>query len=387
MTDKFEDNLTLAIKNLLDTAPLYGSVIMQLNRQYDSNQKVPLALYWQDHAWQLRLNPDLIRNDFPSADNFAQALAHEALHLIWQHPIRYAESKADPRAIQFGTDVTVNQYLIPALGPLPDAVTLATILADYKKLLAENQDSAYYVQAFEDLLAENPKMRDPKIDNSKSWESAAGAMVEAQAALKNILQQAQEDARRAGRGQVPAQVMRALQAALVAHNNWRRILSQALSNQPVLPKSSRARFNRRQPYRLDLPGQLAQQEKEVWIFVDQSASIPNDAVARFLAWCQQIQGQIQGRLHFYAFDSAVSPIQNLKIWRRQAAGGTNFQAIFDELKNQHAQLSGTVAIIFTDGQGEKQINNFGYQRVYWVLTGDQGLSLKQPFGRQLKMED
>ncbi|WEV54820.1 VWA-like domain-containing protein [Leuconostocaceae bacterium ESL0723] len=376
--------LVASLKNLLDVAPLYGSVIMQLPRLVDSHQPAPLGLRWQGHHWYLVLNPQKIQENFTKPDELAQGLAHEALHLIWQHPIRYADSQASKTAVQKGTDVAVNQYLPTALGSLPDAYDLGRVFQEYQKLLKPGLDSAEYIAALKDLVTTSETKSGQPVDSHEGWEDSQGQGVEAGTALDNILRQAKEDVQRTGRGNVPGRVWHHLQEVLAPKQNWRAILKMALAQQPKKMGPTQNRFNRRQPYRMDLPGQRQQNQARLAVFLDNSASVSDHDLGLFTAWLGQISRTMPVDLQVFSFDSEAQPLKHWQNWQRQGGGGTVFQSIFDTLADQHFPKQTTV-VIFTDGQGEDAVDSHGYHRVYWVLPPKGELSLSDPAGRVLKM--
>ena len=383
-TDKL---LIIAIKTLLDVAPLYGSIIIHLPRQVTSELAVAFALGWNGQHWVLNYNPKYF-DQYQTPDQMAQALAHQALHLIWQHPIRYCRASQSQTAIDWGTDIAVNQYLPNSLGELPGAITLQTVFENFKQMLPARADSQAYIQVLNDLLDNDDSQSDAKHgDSHQGWQEAGGQLAQAQTNLTNIMQQAQEDAKRAGRGEVPSDVLMQVQSLRPVRRSWRRMLSLALSQAPLSLKDTHARFNRRQPYRMDLPGRISRQSAQLWIFIDNSASVSSLEVASFLAYAQQIQKQLDGQIHFCRFDARVQPIDNIKNWQRQVGGGTAFQAIFDWLLAQHCQPKETVSVIFTDGAGEKQLDSYHFNRVYWVITAGGKLSINPVIGKVIQMED
>nr|WP_257229677.1 hypothetical protein [Leuconostoc sp. DB-1] len=146
------DNLIIdGIKTLLDVSPLYGNIVMNLVREVNPQAANPLALKWQGHNWYLLVNPNLLTARFTSHNQVAAALAHEALHVIWQHPTRYAKEREHNQMVDIGTDLAVNQYLPRDLGELPGAISFQTINELYHINLPHNQDSSTYISLLSEV--------------------------------------------------------------------------------------------------------------------------------------------------------------------------------------------------------------------------------------------
>lgn len=97
-----------AIISILQKQRLFGEVLLQLPRENDLQLPAMMGLRWEDNRLVLVINPEKlahVRND-----ELQSLLEHEALHLIWMHPLRYA-SYPHQDLVQIATDVAVNQYL------------------------------------------------------------------------------------------------------------------------------------------------------------------------------------------------------------------------------------------------------------------------------------
>lgn len=112
MTNLNNNLIVDGIKTLLDVSPLYGNIVMNLARDDDEKALTALQLRWQAHRWFLIVNPTRFNRQFSNHNQVALALAHEALHIVWAHPTRYAfDRKQRRQLVNLGTDIAVNQYL------------------------------------------------------------------------------------------------------------------------------------------------------------------------------------------------------------------------------------------------------------------------------------
>ncbi len=371
--------LVNGVKILLDTAPLYGNIVMNLNRRADSTLKQPVGLLWQKHQWYLTFNAQLLEERLPKDDEIALLLAHVALHVIWQHPIRYQQRTAK-KLVKLGTDLAVNQYLPKDMGILPGAVTLQTIFNLTGKLLAAHQDSAQYIEWLAALTNQDALPDGDQNDNHDSWQSATGHIAEATTALNEVVRQAVEDTPQSGRGNIDSEIVRQIEKVQTRKRHWQAILKAKLSQIPHRKRESWTRFNRRQPYRMDLPGQVSAQSAKIVVFIDNSASISDQLAGAFLSQIQQIAQQFDTNIDYFMFDTQVHPIHHIHDWQRHAGGGTTFQSIFNLLSERRYKPSQTLVVILTDGEGEKATVNTKFKQVYWIMPTGAHLSLVDPVG-------
>lgn len=385
MTTKDEtDNLILGgIKTLLDVSPLYGNIVMNLTREMNLLAPHPLALKWQNHRWYLVINPARLTENFSTYNQIAAALAHEALHVIWEHPVRYAVTHQAKSIVDLGTDVAINQYLPKELGELPTAVTLQMLFDVYGEWFAPYQDSQTYIDLISRFEDDVPAHGD--VDGHGDWASVGDESDEAKSALEQVIRQANEDAQKSARGHLASAVIQQISAVVVPKKNWRQIFKTGVSQVPNQKQPSRARFNRRQAYRMDLFGEISTYENEILVFVDNSASISDKLVGKFLANVMQITQQFDAKVRVFSFDTAVEAIKNINHWQRRAGGGTAFQSIFDYLDKQKTPRETTTVIILTDGDGETSPIMSQYRRVYWILPEHQQLSLPNQIGKVLTL--
>ena len=384
---KIDELIQKATMKLLDESRFYGEVVLRLNRVYDDTVGGTMGLSWQAPFWELRINPILFEEVYHSVADVKGALTHQVLHMVWEHPIRYAdkiaENAAEAKMVGLATDLSVNQYI---RGGFPGAHTLAEVEEMIELDLPTYADSSTYYNLLHPLMDtidnEGASSQLPG-DDHKGWSTGAEAGEEAEAALRNVVADANHDALVAGRGNMAGEVERQIEQLLAPRRNWRGLLRKAMSNVPAGKQDSRARFNRRQPYRMELPGQVDATQTKIAVFIDNSASISDDTASRFIAEVAQMQKQLAAAVDFFAFDTEVHAID--KNWiadgRRRAGGGTRFATIFETLQSERYQPQSTVVVIFTDGDGEQELPANRYRRLVWVLPTDATLSVLQPVGQ------
>ncbi|MGX7051733.1 vWA domain-containing protein [Leuconostoc palmae] len=389
MTTFKKQLLINGIKTLLDVSPFYGFIIMNLNRLYDEEATNALQLKWQSFSWYLVVNPVLLEKQYGNNSNdVAVALAHEALHMFWQHPTRYAESNYKDQLIDMGTDIAVNQYLPINVKELPDFVTLQTISQIYNKVIPEKLDSESYIKIIADLENNDMSKNTPKSHaKHHSWQTAKGALGEAHAASEQLVKKAWKDSEFTARGtQVSAPIQKHIDQLMQPKKPWRSILKLGLSQMPNKKSDTHSRFNRRQPYRLELPGERYTNTSLLAIFMDNSASIGDERVAKIIDYVGQITKSLDAEVAIFNFDTMVKPVKYNHQNIRYSGGGTTFQSIFDYLVAQHYEPTKTAIVILTDGDGENEVINRNFHQVYWILPENKHLSLKKPFGKVITFD-
>ena len=100
------------VMELLEEDRLFGEVLIQIPRAYDFKLNGMMGINWKNDQIQLKINPSRLSRLQRSQD-LLDLLKHEVLHLVWQHPLRYA-NVAHQNNVTMATDVAVNQYLTDA---------------------------------------------------------------------------------------------------------------------------------------------------------------------------------------------------------------------------------------------------------------------------------
>ena len=370
-----------------------------------------MGLRWEDNRLVLVINPEKLAN--VRNDELQSLLEHEALHLIWMHPLRYA-SYPHQDLVQIATDVAVNQYLTE---PPQGTVTLSQLEKVLRQKLMPKLDSQDYLNILEQLPAkQQEKLHQPglKLNGGKQKENATAAKIKTAdthngwqesktsqqisnqivrlANIKRILNNSWRQTPQRDRGLLPGNVKSQLQKVQKTKIvDWRQVLRHQFGVIARGQVNSHARFNRRQPLRMDLPGKVTRLDPAVDIFVDNSGSVTDQEISQTLTTLEKMLKKTKLTANVYSFDAQVTAKQKLhdgkKLdFRRTGGGGTSFQCIFDYLHQHHLTKRNRIIIIITDGWGEERINNYHYQNVYWLMmTKANQLSVKEPPGTVLEM--
>ena len=399
-----------AIIIILQKQRLFGEVLLQLPRENDLQLPAMMGLRWEDNRLVLVINPEKLAN--VRNDELQSLLEHEALHLIWMHPLRYA-SYPHQDLVQIATDVAVNQYLTE---PPQGTVTLSQLEKALRQKLMPKLDSQDYLNILEQLPAEQQeKLHQPGLklnggkqkenttadkvktaDTHNGWqESKTSQQISNQivrlANIKRILNNSWRQTPQRDCGLLPGNVRSQLQKVQKTKIvDWRQVFRHQFGLIARGQVNSHARFNRRQPLRMDLPGKVTRLDPAIDIFVDNSGSVTDQEIVQTLTTLEKMLKKTKLTANVYSFDARVTTKQKLhdgkKLdFRRTGGGGTSFQCIFDYLHQHHLTKRNRI-IIITDGWGEERINDYHYQNVYWLMmTKANQLSVKEPPGRVLEM--
>lgn len=394
---------------LLHHQRLMGEIILQLPHRFDHQLQATMGLAWAGNQLVIRVNPDRLL--VLRQDDAVLMLAHLALHVVWKHPARYT-NYLDQELVAVATDIAVNQYLP---GTPQGTASLAQLRRVLRRLVPEKLDSQEYLQIINGASQEEREKllhavggtnagnasktaAEQPVESHAGWVS--GTQINADqaarlAAVNQLVHQAWRQTPQRDRGLLPgevqAQIERPVEPIAVVPT-WQQLLRRQLGKiaQGHQPRANR--FNRRQPLRMDLPGQVSRLVPAVHIFVDNSGSVSDEELAAALLAIGQMTGTLGLPAWLYSFDAKVSgkgtrlrPGQAPRL-TRQGGGGTQFQCVFDYLRDHRVPKTGTMVIIITDGWGESTLRCHHYYDVFWLLTTKRDqLSVPTPASHVLEL--
>ncbi|RRK10258.1 hypothetical protein D1831_08465 [Lactiplantibacillus garii] len=410
--------LTRAVIELLASDQFYGELLTRLPRERQPTLTAPFALSWRDNRLILQYAPVAVARTFPRFDSLQAGLKHVALHVAWQHPLRYREQvQSQRRLVTLATDLAVNQYV----DGLPAGMTgLATVQPLVRHRLPLKADSGTYFRLLRQAVAPQPPQpaagsqpntatgeqprpkvghqSRPLIDDPVNWAGAGGQLTNpnlAASRTRQLTKDAWAATNEAGRGLVAGHVVAELQRQSAAPAvDWRRLLVRGIGQLPTGKRASRARFNRRQPARMELPGQVSDTRLNVQVYVDHSGSVSDATLQGLLAQVAALTRIVTTTITVQPFDAIVRPGHTYQAglprrvrFERQGGGGTVYQSIFDDLTRRHLTNQTTLALILTDGRGERHVDAHHFTNVIWLLAHarDQ-LSVHPVIGRVINLK-
>ncbi|MHA8262942.1 VWA-like domain-containing protein [Lactobacillaceae bacterium Melli_B3] len=372
--------LSATIVQILKTTRFYGEILLQLPRHYDEHFQGAVGLGWQTQQVVLVVNAKQLSTDGLTAAQLQGMLKQVALHLAFKHPLMY------PRATdleQLASDVVVDQYIDNHHRQL-DALNY-----QYGLNLAAQRGSHYYLRHLKQVVKSgqpNPapsnqhlKQRDANYhDSHAGWQSFGNQDRTLQTGkLQQLLNRSWHQTPDKQRGTLPGSVIDALAKRPQAPRlkDWQRWLRLGIGTVPTGTLASRARFDRRQAYRMELPGRISNMARNVNIFVDNSGSMGDDEIIALLNEITHFLNQYPVRVSIYSFDATVHFEQRYQTnrpqkikYQRIGGGGTSYQAIFDFMAQHRTLLNDTLTIVMTDGKGESKIDAHRFKDVLWILT-------------------
>ena len=173
--------------------------------------------------------------------------------------------------------------------------------------------------------------------------------------------------------------------------SWKQILKKYVGTVVAGKRKTRTRLNRRQPERFDISGKVDEKVIKIVVAIDTSASVTNGEIANIF---NEIFAILATRKHEITVIECDAEIQKVyKAKKRsdiqakvEGRGGTSYTPVIEYINNDR-YFRDALLIYFTDGGGDDSIPKPLTYRNIWVLTGNFELSLKNPYGLVLKMEN
>ena len=173
--------------------------------------------------------------------------------------------------------------------------------------------------------------------------------------------------------------------------SWESILKQYVGTISAGKRKTRSRLNRRQPQRYDLSGAVDEKTLKIVVAIDTSGSVDDEQVAEILNEILSIIAHRKYDLTVIECDSIVQRVYKVKGKADvkssvMGRGGTAFTPVIDYINNDRT-FRDALLVYFTDGYGESSIPRPHTYRNLWVLTQGRYLSLKEPYGAVVSMDE
>ena len=355
------------ILSLIRNKSFYGEILLHLNRDADDTIDSFLALKWNDNQLELAYNPIHLNDDVSDANDMIAILEHLAMHIVWLHPLRYVNHSL---LNDVASDIAVNQYVSDVYSK---GWTLDKVNFQYSLDMKPNSDSSQYAKQLYDLFSQDKQDGVGKLDNDnlrivddhRYFDDESNISNQDYDQRKETIDRLLRDAYSQYRGELSMAVEKQIKSVEMPRINLRQIVSRITGNRSNRPKKTYNRFNRRQPYRMDIAGSIRRQSEHVNVFIDSSGSISDDQYANMVGVVEAIQSMPNIEVNCYTFDAEVHAISDsLLSNKRLLQGGTKYQSIVDYV-NEH-KLAKQGCIVFTDGKGEEYLNQSNLN-ITWVL--------------------
>ena len=386
---KFIDKITLSL--LQNKNNFYGHFLIQMKRKIKYDMASPTGVDIDFSKYIIYFNPILFLN--LTLEQMQGTIKHEIHHIIYLHLIRKREliNRYSTLALNMAMDIVVNQYIdyLP-----PYAITLETVNLKYNLSLEPYQSMEYYVQKIQEELnlmdvneeAEDDDSKENELekeyDISKTHDIWNSNIEIDENVIKDVTRKSIEFSQK---GDIPIYVENALKNLKNTKSeiSWNLVLKRIMGTIQCGKNKTIMRRNRRQPYRVDLRGELSKKIAKVLVAIDISGSISDDEYNLAIKEIINIVRNYNYEITILECDTEIRreyKISNLKDIRKRlnTRGGTKFSPIFKRAN----EINPNVVIYFTDGKGEETlaVKPKGY-KVLWVLNEKNDvISLKEPIG-------
>lgn len=202
-------------------------------------------------------------------------------------------------------------------------------------------------------------------------------------ATQNLMNEVvrQMDSGGKGRGSLPGNIIDQINKLNEPPQiKWQSLIVKQIGKQVCGKRKSPNRLNRRDPKSIYKKGNLNDRLHPIVVAFDVSGSVSNKELMYFLNELQALSDKMKLPITYIQFDWDIQNVETIApgtspSFNLHGRGGTSFQPVFDYLKDEQYPKE-TQLFIFTDGGGESEINNRGYKKYQWIISGNQHLSVQ-----------
>jgi len=202
-------------------------------------------------------------------------------------------------------------------------------------------------------------------------------------ATQNLMNEVvrQMDSGGKGRGSLPGNIIDQINKLNEPPQiKWQSLIVKQIGKQVCGKRKSPNRLNRRDPKSIYKKGNLNDRLHPIVVAFDVSGSVSNKELMYFLNELQALSDKMKLPITYIQFDWDIQNVETIApnekpSFNLHGRGGTSFQPVFDYLKDKQYPKE-TQLFIFTDGGGEREINNRGYKKYQWIISGNQYLSVQ-----------
>lgn len=329
-------------------------------------------------------------------------IAHEILHCAYAHVGSLGmarQANRDKQMWNIALDFCVNGDLVDA--QIGEKITTVEICYDRKYVgwtaedvyddIMQNQQKFKQMSAFDDHLDDDGSDEDDDGGNGNKDGEGKGSgrgrpkVGDPDKLRDEMLSAVMQAAAAAGAGKTPMGVQRYLDRILKPVIDWRTLVEQHIQSQ-IKSDFTFMRPSRRS-FSCDaiLPGSNVDTMVELHVAMDMSGSTApyaKDMVSEVLNIVDSYQ---DFKLHLFCFDTGVydyvtitpDNISDLEEYEFRGGGGTDFECIFEYLKEQ--DITPKTLVVFTDGYPCGGWGDPDLCDTIWIIHGND--EIKGPFGQ------
>jgi len=322
---------------------------------------------------------------------------HEVLHCVYDHFGRRGDR--DPQLFNIANDFCVNADLkkhrvgefITSVPCLYDAKFEGKSSEEIYDYLYENAEKININDLIDKLLDEHmdgDENGDSGSDGDKEGKGKGRPKLSAEerAKIRDEIKEAMLAAAQASdAGNIPAGVKRMIQDLTDPKMNWRELLRMQLES-TIKSDYTWMKASRR-GWHMDavMPGMRNTDAIDIAVAIDMSGSISDAQGKDFLSEVKGIMESFDSyRIHLFTFGTQPYNPQNynsdnledITDYDLQGGGGTDFDAIFQHLKEN--EIEPKRLVVFTDGYPFGSWGDENYCDTVWIIHGDKNPN--PPFG-------
>ena len=354
-------------------------------------------------------------------------VCHEIEHIVLNHPAEM--EKANPGKIpelyekfNLAADAAVNDRLDEERNSFirrPDGAITSTYLGEKFDIpnIRHLENYLYYYNLIKDEETEKEDngansmlsnigghpFEDPKDDSGYTvsdqtkdiedhiWDDGDDAF-EMEDLVKEFVNQVYSTMNEEARGLMPSGFIEQIELINKGKTlSWKQILKKYVGTVVAGKRKTKTRLNRRQPERFDISGKVDEKVIKIVVAIDTSGSMSNDEIANIFNEIFAILATRKHEITVIECDAVVQKVYKVKKRsdvqnKVEGRGGTSFIPVIEYINN-NKYFRDALLIYFTDGCGDDSIPKPLTYRNIWVLTNGSYLSVKNPYGIVLKMEN
>lgn len=388
--DFFSYISSLSLAFMEDEDTFYGYFFFQMAKKIKLDLKAPTGVTFQGTQYILFFQPFLFLEQ--TTDQMLSSIRHEILHIVFRHLLRVRDlrDQYSKLALNLAMDIIVNTYLDPVPA---DGVTIDRINGQYHLYLTPYDTLEDYAEKIQRGIDWKKRSKttttDHYVDTDKPHFNPAQAHdlweTTDQADPQTLVKFTEKYLDAADKGNLSPHLAGAIAAirSTTPALPWDWYLRRMAGTLSCGTKHTTARLSRRQPYRLDLRGELHHYKARIVVALDVSGSISDSEFRQAMQEVLHIVQTQRVEITVLECDDQIKKAYTVRSIRDLQErypyrGGTAFSPVFAYANKHKTDL----LIYFTDGQGEEHLDvkPSGY-KVLWVISGKgKTLSLKDPVG-------
>lgn len=364
----------------------FGQFMLRVRRGINVSITAPIATIPKRDGFNMYFNPFLFLNC--SKKEMAALFKHEIYHIMNSHfeRERKLKNRFNKESISVALDISINQYIkdLPSYSKRINEINM-----EYNLSLEENRS----IEEYADAIYKSIKSRTKENKISKDEDSKFETDINKAHELWEEIQLSEEDikslTKKTAISAYNKNTPKGLENIILAYKEraeipWQAVLKDILPTIKSGYKKTITRRDRRQPDRLDLRGRLPQNQTELIVAIDISASMKDDDMHRILVEILSITSSTKNKVTIIECDNEIRNIYELRTEgdirnRSKNNGSTQFTPVFKYIIDNN--LRHVVLIYFTDGIGEKELSVKPInKKTIWVVSGSEELSLKNTYG-------